>query len=71
MTALENRTKLRQFRRVLGVSQECLARQIGVSLRTYSRYEGLGPTLPVLRLVEHMAANFTARQTATEPAPVS
>lgn len=71
MTALENRTNLRKYRHLLGVSQESLARKIGVSLRTYSRYEKGGPTLPVLRLVEHMAEKFIARQTAIEPAPIS
>jgi transcriptional regulator with XRE-family HTH domain len=71
MTTLENRTNLRKFRHLLGVSQESLAREIGVSLRTYSRYESLGPTLPILRLVEHMAEKFIAHQTATTPDPVS
>ena len=50
-----NNEKLRTLRLKMGLTQEQLARDIGVSIRTYARYESTGPSRPVLMLVQHMA----------------
>ena len=63
-------SRIRELREIAGVSAETLARELGIPLETYRRYEAGGADMPVgflIQVAERFAVELTAILTGDEP----